>query len=802
MTPLPPVVVGPLSNLNKTVEVSGQITGAMVTVRANGTVIAKGTATWGNQVLPLLTGASISAGQSVTARQEVNGVSSADSPHPVVVQQAPAHLGHVVFSSPIFQCTETVEIGGAVPGAKVEVGVRPGGIFTERGATRSPNGWAEVTLDTPTATADTLVARQLGGGWIGPFTPATPPEPVEKGLPTLTVDTPMDCAQFITIHNAVPGATIVMMRPTDSRIGVFLSDPVTFDVGAPLTPDETITVSQSFPPCGFESPSSTVTVPAPTTPPVPVLVGSLCPKSEAMTVTNLLPGALVRFLSDGSEIGEAQAPSNSFTFALPTLTAGATITAEQQLCETWSAPSNPVTVGSSPSNATVAVAAPLIACGGAVHVSGLAAGDWVEVLSGDLGAPIAYGMATATDMDIPVSPLLIAGDEITARVTGCRTAHSAPVKVRREPKTLKPPTVETPTEGDASLKVINIEPGALVDVFVNEMYRSGGFCGAASESISVVTPLALNDKVKARQRICAVTSAFSSEVNTLPPLPVAGIKVLTPSSGLTPLHVQFADTSTGEEIDHWEWDSIDPNNQQTNFFAGPNTPVETFSTVGTWVVKHRVGNPAGWSLYAQVTITVIPPPPQAVAHAAPTAGAAPLTVNFSVGAAPGYPYALTSAEWNFNDGQSGSGLSTTHVYMTTGTFHPTVTAKNLGGTTSPAVPVISVPVQRPVLTISVDPTAQGPTLVFTGSKFIQNSITLKASFETGPNAGHSAEMPVPPDEDNWQLGTFTFNWLASSDVCNGDALNPIQIQWTATDGTHDPANPSQPLWSNPWPTKC
>ena len=100
--------------------------------------------------------------------------------------------------------------------------------------------------------------------------------------------------------------------------------------------------------------------------------------------------------------------------------------------------------------------------------------------------------------------------------------------------------------------------------------------------------------------------------------------------------------------------------------------------------------------------------------------------------------------------------------------------------------------QRPVLTISVDPTAQGPTLVFTGSKFIQNSITLKASFVTGPQAGQSAEMPVPADQDHWQLGTFTYNWLATSDVCNGDALNPIQIEWTATDGTHDPANPSQP----------
>ena len=56
--------------------------------------------------------------------------------------------------------------------------------------------------------------------------------------------------------------------------------------------------------------------------------------------------------------------------------------------------------------------------------------------------------------------------------------------------------------------VIDVEAGALVNVFVNEVYRSGVFCGTASASSFVVTPLALNDKVKVLQRICAVTLAM------------------------------------------------------------------------------------------------------------------------------------------------------------------------------------------------------------------------------------------------------------------------------------------------------
>ena len=41
--------------------------------------------------------------------------------------------------------------------------------------------------------------------------------------------------------------------------------------------------------------------------------------------------------------------------------------------------------------------------------------------------------------------------------------------------------------------------------------------------------------------------------------------MLTPSSALTPLQVRSVDASTGEEINKWEWDWVDPNNQQSQF---------------------------------------------------------------------------------------------------------------------------------------------------------------------------------------------------------------------------------------------
>jgi hypothetical protein len=70
--------------------VSGRLSAAPVTVYAtSGTEVAKATATSAKEVLP--------------------------------------------FTSPIIECTEAIEIGGAVPCAEVEVGVRPAGTFTVRG---------------------------------------------------------------------------------------------------------------------------------------------------------------------------------------------------------------------------------------------------------------------------------------------------------------------------------------------------------------------------------------------------------------------------------------------------------------------------------------------------------------------------------------------------------------------------------------------------------------------------------------------------------------------------------------------
>ena len=425
MSALPPNIVGPLSTFNKVVEVTGQITGATVVVLSNGQEVAKGTATWADQVFPLLPGRSLHAGEQVTATQDAGDGPSAASPHPVTVQTPPSQLGHVMFASAVQACCEAVEITGAVPGAEVRVGVLAGNTLTVRGHSESPQGDAGVFLDGPTSLGDHLMARQVGGGMKGPLSSAPPTLSTEKLLPSLLIESPLlACELSVTVHNVVPGAVVTVQRPSGNQSGTYVFDPAEVAITPALLDGESVTVSQAFPACGYASPPSTANVVTAGSVPAPVLTGPLCPKSGAVFVTHLLPGSLVRFFSDGTAIGDGQAPTPSFTFALPELAAGAAITAQQQLCSTWSPPSNTVTVGATGAGGQLAIRGPLHACGGAVHVDGVRPGDWVEVVSADLAASIGQTLALGNQAGLLSHPC-------SSRATTCTPGSQA----ARRPKT-------------------------------------------------------------------------------------------------------------------------------------------------------------------------------------------------------------------------------------------------------------------------------------------------------------------------------------------------------------------------------
>jgi PKD repeat protein len=525
-----------------------------------------------------------------------------------------------------------------------------------------------------------------------------------------------------------------------------------------------------------------------------VLLGALCKGSGAVLATGLIPGALVRFFSGAAELGDAQAPSPSYTFALPDLTAGAEITAKQELCSAWSPASNGLTVGAHPTGGTPKIAGPVQACAGAVRVLGVQPGNWVEVLSSDLAGPIGQGLATGTSIDLVVAPQLIKGDHITSKVSGCgSTVTSAGLVVQAAPTGIKPPYVDQTIEGQESVTVTSVDPGAFVEVFVNNIPCSSGFAAVSVIVLPISFPLAVGDRVSALQRMCTVASGFSPVVTTVPPPPTARFSAV-PTSGIKPLSVQFTDESTGESIDKWKWSFDDPESPDPT--SALQSPSHTFQTAQTCNVTLQAGNAGGWSARFSLPIDVLPPPPQATAKAAPPVGSFPQVVQFSVQPAPGS--VITSYAWDFDD-PGGEGPNTSgdpdpqHTYTQLGTFNPTLTISNAGGSTTVTVNAVQITQAKPMLFVAADETVTPVKFTITGSGYLANTSVLIAYLV--PSLNEQGSNNIPSDS----FGAIHGSGEDTAGVCNHQT---VLISWTATDGRHDPGSPDGKLYSPVFQLHC
>ena len=79
--------------------------------------------------------------------------------------------------------------------------------------------------------------------------------------------------------------------------------------------------------------------------------------------------------------------------------------------------------------------------------------------------------------------------------------------------------------------------------------------------------------------------------------------------------------------------------------------------------------------------------PTSPISAAPLNGTAPLTVSFNAGSSTG---SITSSQWNFGDGTTGTGTTTSHVFTQAGNYTVTLTVSDSQGLTSTANIAVSV----------------------------------------------------------------------------------------------------------------
>jgi hypothetical protein len=510
MALLPPVVVGPLSECSSSVRVQGQLIGATVDLFSNGAHVGTGTATWTDQSFKLSPGKTLAPGANVTATQSLGGVTSPQSPSPVTVQKKPPTIGPVTAKTHIYVCGQCLWLDGMVPGASVEVSV--GGAV--RGSGIADDGSARIGLSAPTGAADTLVAQQTACGTPGAPTNLPKPDMLpgnKRQLAPPTVVGPLRaCQRAVTVKDVVEGAQVVL---TEAPPG--FAETACFDLSElwfptpPLKLGDNVSAIQQMPGCEIKSsPSASVPV-GPSTPvPPPKVVPPLCAGGVSVRLTDLLPGSPVEIFQNGTSLGTGSAPASTFDFAVPPLVANATITARQELCTNWSAPSNGVHVDPHPASLpTPVVASPLYECGAAVHVSNLHPGATVYVFSTLLGAPIGSSPVYTTQADITVAPLLIKGDHIFAEQKGCGLVSSKSAAITVQPLA-KPgiPGVVPPVETCMkTVTVGNVLAGAHVDVYVNGAWRGSAIATASTVEVPILFgPLHVGDAVTARQMICNV----------------------------------------------------------------------------------------------------------------------------------------------------------------------------------------------------------------------------------------------------------------------------------------------------------
>jgi PKD repeat protein len=177
------------------------------------------------------------------------------------------------------------------------------------------------------------------------------------------------------------------------------------------------------------------------------------------------------------------------------------------------------------------------------------------------------------------------------------------------------------------------------------------------------------------------------------PAPTAGFSG-TPTSGNSPLEVDFTDQSSGT-ITLFVWTFGDGGS------SNAQDPSHTYTAAGTYDVTLTVFGPGGSDGETKTGyITVNEPAPTAEFSGTPTSGTHPLNVSFSDLSGG----AVTSWSWTFGDGGTSSAQNPNHTYTAAGTYTVGLTVTGPGGSDlETKVAYVSVSEPAPVAEFSGTP---------------------------------------------------------------------------------------------------
>ncbi len=161
------------------------------------------------------------------------------------------------------------------------------------------------------------------------------------------------------------------------------------------------------------------------------------------------------------------------------------------------------------------------------------------------------------------------------------------------------------------------------------------------------------------------------------PIPPVASFSASPTSGNTPLKVQFTDKSTGAPT-KWKWSFGD------STYSTQRNPAHTYSKAGKYTVALTASSAAGSNTLKQSSYINVAAPlkaPIAAFSAFIRSGKAPLKVQFTDKSSNN----PTSQKWGFGDGTYSTARNPAHTYSKAGKYTVKLTVKNAKGSSTKTV---------------------------------------------------------------------------------------------------------------------
>lgn len=560
---LPPIVIGPVSVYSTDVRVDGPLPGSNVHLLVNGVSKIQATATSTTTYVPLA-GAGLNGGDKLTARWYLGNEASDPTPVPEVVLDAPSKLGPLVYLSQVHNCVDWILLGGAYPGAWVEIyngstqigaeiakgdvvavritgDINRGDVLEAVQSVKTPSSKLK-QRNTRYTTHKTALEDSLHYDPLNSLLPTrksigTPSLPAEwlpgrdeeKVMPSPSIGPVPGCSQAVPISGLLQGASTHLASGSDVLHYPFVGGAFWALLGREAHPPESFTASQHFERCGGSSPSSSPPVPVdkdrPLRKPDFKRHDIECPALQAIVVTNLEPGAVVTFKIVGpsgttviGRIGVGQGVSWA-QFWLPDLSTlvphappYAALVAMQEFCG-QSAQSDPVYFSAFGTDSFPPyIYEPVVECANYVQLNSFGV---VRIYSDQADSPVISAPTyTGGQSFIKTYRGLRAGEHITAKLeTSCQPPDmwvSPAVQVQRKGEVLSPKVLEPIRVFHTWVWLKDVVSGGQVHVFVNDNWRAtapaAGAGGASGVVMVYVGSLKPEDKITALQTICTTIS--------------------------------------------------------------------------------------------------------------------------------------------------------------------------------------------------------------------------------------------------------------------------------------------------------